>query len=193
VPEENVERLEEAVDAFARRDHAACRELCDPGIEAVPVDDWPEKQLRGREAVWDFLVASEEPWEPGQYEATEIRAGSEVGLSPRRGKQLRRFRAAVCAAMVAGAIGAAIGAPAATATAQTACTPPAVEGFTVTSLEENGVGCHHARELAIHLIRHGEAPADWTCTVTINRRHVSWDCVNKHFRDHTVGLTYVVH
>jgi hypothetical protein len=108
---------------------------------------------------------------------------------------MKRFRAVVCTAMVGGAIGAAIGGPAATpaAAAETLCTPPAVEGFTVTSLHENGIGCHHARELAIHLIRHGEAPADWTCTLTINRRHVSWDCVNNHFHHHTLRLTYFVH
>jgi hypothetical protein len=100
-----------------------------------------------------------------------------------------------CTAIVVGAIGAAIGGSAATpaAAAETLCTPPAVEGFTVTSLHENAVGCHHARELAIHLIRHGEAPADWTCTVTINGRHVSWSCVKHQFPDHKVRLTYFVH
>ncbi len=108
---------------------------------------------------------------------------------------MKRFRAVVCTAMVAGAIGAAIGGPAATYAAhrETTCTPPAVEGFTVTSLHESGIGCHHAGELAIHLIRHGEAPADWTCTVTINGRHVSWHCANRHFPDHTLRLTYYVH
>ena len=108
---------------------------------------------------------------------------------------MRRFRALVCTGMVVGAIGAAVGGPAATAAAaaEVPCPPPAVEGFTVTSLTENGVGCHHATELAIHLIRHGTGPADWTCTITIIRRHVSWHCLNRHFPDHTVNLTYVVH
>ena len=108
---------------------------------------------------------------------------------------MKRFRAVVCIGMVAGAICAAIAWPAATQAkrGETTCTPPAVEGFTITSLHEAGIGCHHAGELAIHLIRHGAAPADWTCTVTINLRHVSWHCVNHHFPDHTLRLTYVVH
>jgi ketosteroid isomerase-like protein len=53
-----------------------------------PVDDWPETKLRGREVVWDFLLASEEPWEPGPYEATEITAGSEV-VAVRLQRELR--------------------------------------------------------------------------------------------------------
>ena len=107
---------------------------------------------------------------------------------------MKRFRAVLCTGIVAGAIGAAIGGSAATpAFAQTACTPPAVEGFTVTSLEQTGIDCHQARDLAIHLIRHGEAPADWKCTLTIVRRNVSWDCVKHNFPDHTVRLTYFVH
>src|SRR5207249_3385694 len=55
--QEKVERMQRALDAFARRDEATWSEQCRPEVEAVPVDDWPEKEIRGREAVWDFLVA----------------------------------------------------------------------------------------------------------------------------------------
>ncbi len=63
--QENVESMHRSVNAFARGDRAAWLELCDPQIEAVPVGDWPEAEIRGRDAVWDFLVAADEPWEPG--------------------------------------------------------------------------------------------------------------------------------
>jgi ketosteroid isomerase-like protein len=70
--QENVERVQRALDAFARRDEVAWSALCDPDVRAVPVADWPEKEIQGREAVWGFLVASDEPWEPGPYEIGEV-------------------------------------------------------------------------------------------------------------------------
>jgi ketosteroid isomerase-like protein len=70
--EENVERLRQGLDAFARRDEAAWNELADPELEVVPVPDWPEGAIRGREAAWDFFIAAEEPWEPGSFEMVEV-------------------------------------------------------------------------------------------------------------------------
>jgi ketosteroid isomerase-like protein len=70
--QENVERLHRALEAFARRDRAAWDELCDPNVEVIPVGDWPEGKIEGREAAWDFFVATEEPWEPGFYEMVEV-------------------------------------------------------------------------------------------------------------------------
>ena len=71
--QENVERVRESLEAFARRDKAAWYELCDPNLEVVPVGDWPEgEKIQGREAAWDFLVTSDEPWEPGSYEMAEV-------------------------------------------------------------------------------------------------------------------------
>jgi ketosteroid isomerase-like protein len=71
--QENVERVRESLEAFARRDKTAWYELCDPSLEVVPVGDWPEgEKIRGREAAWDFLVAGDEPWEPGSYEMAEV-------------------------------------------------------------------------------------------------------------------------
>ena len=94
---------------------------------------------------------------------------------------------------VLGALAPSASAAAHASAVETTCVPPAVDGFTITSLHESGIGCHHADELAIHLIRHGTAPADWTCTLTIGGRHVTRNCVNHHFSDHTLRLTYFVH
>jgi hypothetical protein len=33
--------------------------------------------MRGRERVWDFLVAADEPWEPGAYELDEVSDGGD--------------------------------------------------------------------------------------------------------------------
>jgi ketosteroid isomerase-like protein len=69
--QENVETLRQAFEAFARRDQTVWYELADPSLEVIPVGDWPEGEIRGREAAWDFFVATEEPWEPGSYEMVE--------------------------------------------------------------------------------------------------------------------------
>ena len=53
--QENIERLRQALEALARSDKAAMFELSDPDLEVVPVGDWPEGSIQGREAVWDFL------------------------------------------------------------------------------------------------------------------------------------------
>ncbi len=55
--QENVESYQHAIDAFNRGDRAAWLALCDPALENVPSRDWPESEpIKGREAVWDFLV-----------------------------------------------------------------------------------------------------------------------------------------
>ncbi len=48
--QEKVERVRRTFDAFTRRDKGAWSELCDSDIEAVPVEDWPETEIRGRNA-----------------------------------------------------------------------------------------------------------------------------------------------
>lgn len=72
VSEENVETLRRGLDAFTRRDRDAWIGLSDPEIELLPSEEWPEGAIRGAEASWDFLVASDEPWEPSPYEMTEV-------------------------------------------------------------------------------------------------------------------------
>jgi ketosteroid isomerase-like protein len=80
--EENVKRLHRAFDAFTRRNKVAWLELCDPDLEWAPVGDWPETNpIRGREAVWDFIVAADEPWERGTYEVVEVIDGDDMVVS----------------------------------------------------------------------------------------------------------------
>jgi ketosteroid isomerase-like protein len=65
--------MKRAFDAFFRRDKAAWLALCDPELEIVPVGDWPETDpIRGGEAAWEFLLAADEPWEPGPYQLLEV-------------------------------------------------------------------------------------------------------------------------
>jgi ketosteroid isomerase-like protein len=83
--QENVESVKRSLEAFAQRDRAGWSELCDSEVEAVPVGEWPEGEIRGREAVWDFLLAADEPWEPGAFEATEVSDGPDaVAIRMRR-------------------------------------------------------------------------------------------------------------
>jgi hypothetical protein len=49
--QENLTVTRRAFDAFTQRDQAPWSALCDPAIEAIPVGDWPEQEIRGRGAV----------------------------------------------------------------------------------------------------------------------------------------------
>jgi len=71
--QENVEIGRRILDAYNRRDKAAYFALCDPELEWVPPAEWPEAApVRGREAVWHFIVELDEPWERGVYELVEV-------------------------------------------------------------------------------------------------------------------------
>jgi ketosteroid isomerase-like protein len=73
VSRENVEIGRLLVDASNRREKAAFVALCDPDLEWVPPAEWPETAtIRGVEAVWDFIVELDEPWEEGAYELVEV-------------------------------------------------------------------------------------------------------------------------
>jgi ketosteroid isomerase-like protein len=42
-------------------------------LENVPPRDWPESDsIRGREAVWDFFVEGNEPWEQSNFEHVDL-------------------------------------------------------------------------------------------------------------------------
>jgi len=83
--QENVERMHRAFDAFARRDKAAWLELADPDLELAAVGDWPETDpIRGAEAAWEFLVATDEPWERGPYELVEVIDGDDKIVAHQR-------------------------------------------------------------------------------------------------------------
>jgi ketosteroid isomerase-like protein len=75
--EENVERMRHAQAAFERRDKDAWNALVHPEIEVVPIGDWPEGHIQGREEVWGFFAAVEELWERGTYELDEVSAGGD--------------------------------------------------------------------------------------------------------------------
>lgn len=71
--QENVDAARALVDAVNRRDQATYVALCDPEIEWTPSPEWPEAgTVRGREAVWEFFLQLDEPWEDGNYEVVEI-------------------------------------------------------------------------------------------------------------------------
>jgi ketosteroid isomerase-like protein len=71
--QENVERFREAIAAFNRRDRSAFLAFCDPDYENVPPRDWPESApIRGREAVWDFFVQGQEPWDNASFTLGEV-------------------------------------------------------------------------------------------------------------------------
>jgi ketosteroid isomerase-like protein len=71
--QENVEGLRRGLDAFNRRDRATFVAVCDPAVENVPPRDWPESEpIQGPEAVWDFYVEGNEPWDESPFEYGEI-------------------------------------------------------------------------------------------------------------------------
>jgi ketosteroid isomerase-like protein len=85
---ENVESVKRSLETFAKRDRAGWSELCASEVEAVPVGEWPKGEIRGREAVWDFLLAADEPWEPEAFEDTEISDGPDT-VATRMRRKLR--------------------------------------------------------------------------------------------------------
>jgi ketosteroid isomerase-like protein len=67
------ETLLRAVDAFNRRDRAALLDFCDPELVNIPPREWPESSaVTGREAVWDFYVQGNEPWEDSALSVVEL-------------------------------------------------------------------------------------------------------------------------
>jgi ketosteroid isomerase-like protein len=71
--QENVKTFHEALDAFNRRDRAAWLAFYDPEFENLPPRNWPESAaIQGPEAVWDFYVESQEPWEGATFQVGEL-------------------------------------------------------------------------------------------------------------------------
>ena len=71
--QENVEIVRRGFEAFSERDRDTWLALCDPELESSPSGDWPATAtVRGREAVWEFYLQADDPWEPGSYELAEI-------------------------------------------------------------------------------------------------------------------------
>jgi ketosteroid isomerase-like protein len=73
--EENVQLVRRTLEAFDRRDRAAWLPLQDEDFEAIPIrdwPDWPESEVRGREAAWDFYVEFLDPFERVLIDETEV-------------------------------------------------------------------------------------------------------------------------
>lgn len=74
--QENVEIARQALDAFNQRDRAAWLAVCDPDLEDIPPQDWPEsRRTQGREAVWDLYVKNTELWEESHFQYFELIEG----------------------------------------------------------------------------------------------------------------------
>jgi ketosteroid isomerase-like protein len=86
--EENIERMRQSQAAFERGDKDAWWALVHPDVEVVPIGDWPEGHIQGRDAVWDFFVSVDEQWEPGAYELGEIGDGGDQ-VAARMRRELR--------------------------------------------------------------------------------------------------------
>ena len=86
--EENVDRMRQSQAAFERGDKDAWCAFVHPDVEVVPIGDWPEGHIQGRDAAWDFFVTVEEPWEPGRYELDEVADGGDY-VAARMRRHLR--------------------------------------------------------------------------------------------------------
>jgi ketosteroid isomerase-like protein len=83
--QENVELMRKATEALLRRDRATWLALHDEDLEAIPIRDWPESEVRGREAVWDFLVKMIDAWDPVPIDGVEfVDAGPDKVLTHQR-------------------------------------------------------------------------------------------------------------
>jgi ketosteroid isomerase-like protein len=72
--QENTETIRRLLGAFKRRDKADLLALCDPEIENVPPENWPQTDpILGAEAVVEFFAETQEPWgSSSSYEYGEV-------------------------------------------------------------------------------------------------------------------------
>ena len=73
--QENVELMRQAEEAILRRDRDAWFAIHDEDFEIVPVRDWPEGGVRGREAGWDFHMRIRDSFEWEAIEVERVDAG----------------------------------------------------------------------------------------------------------------------
>jgi ketosteroid isomerase-like protein len=78
--EENVELVRQAMEALLRRDRDAWFAIHDEEFEIVPVRDWPEGAVRGREAGWDFSMRIRDSFEWVPREVERVDAGADKVL-----------------------------------------------------------------------------------------------------------------
>jgi ketosteroid isomerase-like protein len=77
--QENLEIVRQVLEAINRRDRDAWLRLQDPEVEFRADPEWPESEtVRGREAVWEFVMDIVDAWEPAAFVIGEvIDAGSD--------------------------------------------------------------------------------------------------------------------
>ena len=80
--------MRQALAVFECGDKDAWTALAHPDVEVAPIGDWPEGHIQGRERVWDFFVAANEPWEPGTWELDEVGYGGDR-VAARMRRELR--------------------------------------------------------------------------------------------------------
>ena len=85
----NVEAWRQLVDALVRGDRSAFLALCDPDYEVVPVRDWPEGAIRGREAAWDVYVNLSEAIDPVDSGDAEVMDAGADKVVVRRTSEVR--------------------------------------------------------------------------------------------------------
>jgi ketosteroid isomerase-like protein len=78
--EENVELARQAEEALLRRDRDAWFAIHDEDFEIVPIRDWPEGGVRGREAGWDFHMRILDSFEWVPVEVERVDAGADKVL-----------------------------------------------------------------------------------------------------------------
>ena len=78
--QENVELVRQAEEALLRRDRDAWFAIHDEDFEIVPVRDWPEGAVRGREAGWDFNMRFIDSFEVVPSEVEHLDAGADKVL-----------------------------------------------------------------------------------------------------------------
>jgi ketosteroid isomerase-like protein len=78
--QENVELVRQAEEAILRRDRDAYLALHDEDFEIVPIRDWPEGAVRGREAGWDFSMRIRDSFEWVPVEFERVAAGADKVL-----------------------------------------------------------------------------------------------------------------
>jgi ketosteroid isomerase-like protein len=60
---ENLETFRDSLEAFDRRDKASWLETRHRDYEVITSNEWPEGDVRGRDAAWDFYVTIAEAFE----------------------------------------------------------------------------------------------------------------------------------
>ena len=61
--EENLETVRRSLEAFDRRNKALWLEARSENFKVVTTNEWPEGDVRGREAAWDFYVSIADTFE----------------------------------------------------------------------------------------------------------------------------------